>query len=216
MSSTFLKCAQEFFVEATSQIRNHFPIGDPVIKMLQVLDPNTSHSKFPSLVPLAPIWYPSLNYSSLIMNGVSCLLFPYPLIVRIWIQRYFGEGFIRILMALELCSLCKFMQLLLCLPHGNVDVERVFSAVNLIKTKSRNRLHTKTVGALLKVKHGVAAAGGCVVFSPPTGANWEWELTSCMLQTQILIKSSCFIIIIIALLIFMNFLWTKHFFCMNN
>ena len=45
-----------------------------------------------------------------------------------------------------------------------------FSSVNLIKTKSRNRLHTRTVGALLKVKQGVAAAGGCVEFIPPAGA----------------------------------------------
>ena len=58
----------------------------------------------------------------------------------------------------------------LCLPHANVDVERVFSSVNLIKTKTRNRLHTKTLGALLKVKRGVAKAGGCMNFSPPPGA----------------------------------------------
>ena len=62
------------------------------------------------------------------------------------------------------------MQSLLCLPHANVDVERVFSSVNLIKTKARNRLHTKTVRALLRVKWGVAAAGGCVKFRPAPGA----------------------------------------------
>ena len=49
----FLKRAQEFFIEAVSQIQKRFPIGDPVIEMFQVLDPNASHSKFPSLVPLA-------------------------------------------------------------------------------------------------------------------------------------------------------------------
>ena len=59
------------------------------------------------------------------------------------------------------------MQSLLSLPHANVDVERLFSSVNLIKTKSRNRLHTRTVGALLNVKQGVAAAGGCVEFMVP-------------------------------------------------
>ena len=59
---------------------------------------------------------------------------------------------------------------LLCLPHANVDVERVFSSVNLIKTKTRNRLHTKTVGTLLKVKRGVAKAGGSMNFTPPPGA----------------------------------------------
>ena len=48
-------------------------------------------------------------------------------------------------------------------------MECVFFSVNLIKTKLRNILHTKTVGALLKVKRGVAKAGGCMKFSPPPG-----------------------------------------------
>ena len=65
---------------------------------------------------------------------------------------------------LQFGVLCTFMQSLLYLPHANVDVERVFSAVNLIKTKGRNRLHTRTVSALLKVKQGVAAAGGVLIF----------------------------------------------------
>ena len=49
----FLRRAQDFFIEAALEIQKCFPIGDPVIEMLQVLDPDVSHSKFPSLVPLA-------------------------------------------------------------------------------------------------------------------------------------------------------------------
>ena len=49
----FLRRAQDFFIEAALEIRKRFRIGDPVIGMLQVLDPDMSHSKFPSLVPLA-------------------------------------------------------------------------------------------------------------------------------------------------------------------
>jgi len=30
-----------------------FSFSDPIIEMLQVLDPNTKHSEYPSLVPLA-------------------------------------------------------------------------------------------------------------------------------------------------------------------
>ena len=71
--------------------------------------------------------------------------------------------------ALQFNVLSTFMQSLLCLPHANADVERIFSSVSLIKTKARNRLHTKTVRALLKVKQEVAAAGGCVNFCPPIG-----------------------------------------------
>ena len=77
---------------------------------------------------------------------------------------------------------------LLCLPNANVDVERVFfSSVNLIKTKIRNRLHTKTVGALLKVKRGVAKGGGCMNFTPPPGA--KARMTACTLCTQFPIQT---------------------------
>ena len=52
----FLKKVQEFYVEGASQIKKRFPIGNPKIEMLEVLDPNASHSKFPSLVPLAVLF----------------------------------------------------------------------------------------------------------------------------------------------------------------
>ena len=56
----------------------------------------------------------------------------------------------------------QFLHGLLSLPHANVDVERIFFffflSVNLIKTNTRNRLHTGTISSLLKVKDGVKAA----------------------------------------------------------
>ena len=59
-----------------------------------------------------------------------------------------------------------FMCNLLSLPHVNVDVERIFSSVNLIKTRTRNSLKTKTVCALLRTKDGIKTAGGCAEFVP--------------------------------------------------
>ena len=48
-----------------------------------------------------------------------------------------------------------------------MDVERIFSSVNLIKTRTRNSLKTKTVQfALLRTKDGIKTAGGCVEFVP--------------------------------------------------
>ena len=52
-------------------------------------------------------------------------------------------------------TVCKFMKCLLALPHSSADAERLFSAVALIKSKSRNRLNTDTVTALLLAKEGV-------------------------------------------------------------
>ena len=67
-------------------------------------------------------------------------------------------------------TVCKFMKCLLALPHSSADAERLFSAVTLIKTKSRNRLGTDTVSALLLAKEGVkdvSPSEDCTKFCPP-------------------------------------------------
>ncbi len=66
----------------------------------------------------------------------------------------------------QFSNLCGFIQTLLCLPHANVDIERIFSSMN----KKRN-IHTKTVRALLTVKENVEEVSSCVNFCPPPGAN---------------------------------------------
>lgn len=48
--------------------------------------------------------------------------------------------------------LFKLVQGLLVLPHGNADVERVFSHVSLIKNDKRNSLHHSTLNSILHVK----------------------------------------------------------------
>ena len=172
----FLKCVQEFYIEAASQVKKRFPIGDPIVEMLQVLDPATSHTKFPSLVPLAsnfPNIIPMTQLQTLDdqWRRLSHVTLPFdsddmdP--EEFWgrldkITDGAGDA--------QFGVLCDFMQSMLCLPHANVDVERVFSSVTAIKTKTRNRLHTTTLRALIKVKDGVKESGGCVKFSPPPGA----------------------------------------------
>ena len=46
----------------------------------------------------------------------------------------------------------KLMKSLLCLPHSSAAVERVFSQVNLMKTKMRNQLNTSTLIGMLHAK----------------------------------------------------------------
>lgn len=57
----------------------------------------------------------------------------------------------------------KFITSLLSIPHSNADVERIFSHVNLIKVKQRNKLKVSTLDSLLKVKQGGLFAN-CVDF----------------------------------------------------
>ena len=159
----FLKVCAGIYIEAASQIRNHFPPGDPIIEMLQVFNPAASHAKFPSLVPLAANFPNIVSESQLqTLDNQWCRLAFISLPFQsddMEPEEFWGQ----------LNKITDgtgdpqfgifFMQSLLCLPHVNANVERVFSSVSSIKTKARNRLHTKTVRALLKVKEG------CVMFS---------------------------------------------------
>lgn len=43
-------------------------------------------------------------------------------------------------------------EIILSLPHSNAEVERIFSICSDIKTKKRNKLNTKTLSSLIKIK----------------------------------------------------------------
>ena len=51
------------------------------------------------------------------------------------------------------------------LPYSNADCERVFSKVNLIKTKTRNKLNNCTVSNILLSKQSVSEFEKCSEFS---------------------------------------------------
>lgn len=48
-----------------------------------------------------------------------------------------------------------------CLPHSNAEVERLFSQMNTVKSKPRNRLSTSSVNAVLSVKSGLRRVKKC-------------------------------------------------------
>ncbi|KAH6935968.1 hypothetical protein HPB50_011870 [Hyalomma asiaticum] len=67
-------------------------------------------------------------------------------------QRIKGDG------TQEHPLLSAFMKKLLCLPHSTAAVERVFSQINILKTKQRNRLSTDALCGLLHGKRTLAAS----------------------------------------------------------
>ena len=52
-------------------------------------------------------------------------------------------------------TLVRLVQGIMSLPHGNADVERLFSAMNNVKTSIRNLLGNNTVTALLQIKTSI-------------------------------------------------------------
>jgi len=50
---------------------------------------------------------------------------------------------------------------LLCLPHSNADVKRVFSQMNLIKTKLRNKIKLPLLNNILYIRFGLKRLDTC-------------------------------------------------------
>ena len=61
--------------------------------------------------------------------------------------------------------LSRLAKALLILPHGNADTERIFSKMNLIKTKLRNCIGNKSLNGLLCISCNQTIP--CYEFSPP-------------------------------------------------
>jgi len=63
-------------------------------------------------------------------------------------------------------TISEFALQILSLPTSNVVVERLFSKVNLLKSKIRNKISTSTLTSLILSSEMIKVAGGCVKFKP--------------------------------------------------
>lgn len=67
---------------------------------------------------------------------------------------------------MSFANLSKFVLDFISLPHSNADSERVFSQVNLIKTKSPNKMGVSTVNAVVLAKQRLKSKGDCSTYEP--------------------------------------------------
>jgi len=64
-------------------------------------------------------------------------------------------------------ELATFALIAFCLPHSNASYERVFSKINCIKTKFRNRLIVKTVASTVIASACIKKEKwNCIKFQP--------------------------------------------------
>ncbi|KAH8027920.1 hypothetical protein HPB51_011150 [Rhipicephalus microplus] len=152
-----LRCL-EFFIEAARQIYLRFPLKSHQLKNLRVLDPKVVMGKtIPSIAPLA------VSFRLIVReNEVNELDREWRLLRNIDLSEHAGLTASQFWHAVsqmrrgdgsqEFPLLSAFMKNILCLPHSSAAVERVFSQVNLLKTKQRNRLSTDALCGLLHAK----------------------------------------------------------------
>lgn len=171
-----IRCRQ-FMITACQEIKKRFPLNSRKLQMCSVLAVNNfldeqSRVKMPSLSDFARE-YPRIytdNYQQLdnewrnienvmIPESIQQIRNPETFFNEIsTLTDEFGNVYFN--------ELPKFALTVLSLPTSNVDVERIFSKVNLIKTKQRNKLSTSTLTSLIIVSEMVQSKGGCVHFEP--------------------------------------------------
>lgn len=172
----FLQHVQLFYIEAAKQIKMRFPINDPILKSLTVLNPSTINSNssqevislarsFPNIINDAELQslddeWREIQY--LDPNDLpSCSATTAIDVDSFWgsvskMTNTSGER--------RFPTVSKLMTSLLSLPHSNADVERIFSQVVLIKTKTRNCLKASTLDAIVMTKS--LSGVNCVDFKP--------------------------------------------------
>lgn len=157
LNSFRLRCL-EFLIESVHQIYLRFSFNNKVMTELEFLDPkNVMDKKVQSIATICSM-FPNLVSPEQFqpMDTEWRLLRNTPLTSEREIN---VEEFWKNIRKLERGDgtpmfplLCNFINALLCLPHSSAMVERVFSEVNLLKTKQRNSLSTDTIVGLLHTK----------------------------------------------------------------
>lgn len=166
----FLLDCQKFLVELCKQIKKRFPLAeDCVLAKLQVIEPKQAlnpNRRVKSIVKLA-IHFPTLvmeeDYDDLENQWQDLLTAKESLRDMSDKATSFWQEILTVKDGnnhVKYHLLSKLMCGLLALPHSSACVERVFSMVNIIKTKQANRLQAEAVADRLLAKQAISRHGG--------------------------------------------------------
>lgn len=146
-----------FYIECVHQIYKRFPFKSEFmsqLKNLQFIDPRNI-DKIISIAPVAIQFKSLLDLNIQELDNEWRLLRNYENLSRkenfltFWqnvnkIEN--GDG------TKAFSKICSLVSMILSLPHSSAAVERIFSVINLNKTKIRNRLSTNTLCSILYCK----------------------------------------------------------------
>ncbi|KAG6439431.1 hypothetical protein O3G_MSEX000767 [Manduca sexta] len=172
---------QTFLIELCNQLKTRLPLSN-VFKDLQFLDPqNVVYKDFVSTVNIANK-FPNIvdennlqkvdgefreikfdkSVTDLLESGGSSTS------TILSVDKFWGAigKMVDANGAPKYLNITNLAKALLCFPMSNASCERIFSQLNLNKTKIRNRFLNKHVSALLTIKEGIKEHGDCVSFKP--------------------------------------------------
>lgn len=145
--------AFDFYIELVFQIKKRFKFDDPSLTFISNFDPKKAASG--EVTSIASI----INYFPQLVDDIEALNTEWRLLPDI---KNVGsvEEYCSFIFSLKngtqeymFPNLTKLIKGLMCLPHSSAAAERLFSQLNLIKTKVRNRLEIETCECILHSKH---------------------------------------------------------------
>lgn len=176
----FLQRCQSFLIELCTQLKNRLPTNERIFFELRFMDPQIAvyenfsslinvTERFPNIVTndtqkqLIDEEYRQMKYDQDVQNlmcgtstgTVNCEQF--------WSK---VSNIVSSQKLPKYKNLTSFVKCLMCLPISNAQCERIFSQVNMIKTKYRNRFTSNHVSSILHIKQGLT--DGCTKFVPTT------------------------------------------------
>lgn len=149
------RCSQ-FLVFLIKELRNRLPDNVQILKTMSLFSvENTLRVVKNSIVPL-------LEFFNISAENITKIEFQWSNItlvkwnetkntVKFWAEVNEYKDAANINPYKELANIAITM---LSLPHSNAEIERVFSQMNLIKNKLRNKMKTDTTNALLHIRYG--------------------------------------------------------------
>lgn len=147
----------EFYLEACAQIVQRFPLKNNVLKLFSFLDPSTVKSgNVSSIIDIARIFPNIIAEKELQTLDTEWRQLRYVEEIKSFsnnIEIFWSE--IRNLQSGDGANfnmLTRFVSDIMCLPHSSANVERIFSTINMMKTKRRNALNAESICGLLHTK----------------------------------------------------------------
>jgi hypothetical protein len=149
----FLNRARSFFLEGTMRLIHYLPFQNATLRSLQFLDPSRRLSKnYVKWATTAAKAFPTIiSPSQMDTFTVEARLF----VIQVEIaeaDRSLSDFWKEVGATNKFPLLVQLARAAMSLPHGNSDVERLFSVLSDVVTKKRNRLQAQSLQALLLVK----------------------------------------------------------------